>query len=366
MLMNIYRAVDRSSLQFDFVAFSAETCAYDAEISALGGRIYRVRSASLRSGLRVLMDLRRVIRTGGPYAAVHSHVLLANGGALAAAYSCGVKTRIAHSHNTSDGNSVSLLRRVYARISRLAIKVFANKMVACGDEAGAYLFGPSFRRKGSILKNGIDVAQFSSASRADRREVQSAIGLPRDDALLLGAVARLEPVKNHDFLLHVAEEMRRRRVLFRMLFIGDGSLRTSLEAEIAAKDLTPLVRILGVREDISVLLGALDVLLMPSLYEGLPVALIEAQAAGLPCVVSSSVTREVDLDLGLVAFVAIDSEEAWADMILENVGRRHDPEQCAQRVRDSGYDSVANVAAFYELYGIERDSVASAGSGGIH
>ena len=174
--------------------------------------------------------------------------------------------------------------------------------------------------------------------------------------LLLGSIARLEEVKNHDFLISVASCLRERGASFRMMFIGDGSRRLELEARVCQLDLEEQVQFLGVRRDVDRLLGAMDQLVMPSHYEGIPVVLMEAQASGLPCLVSDAVSAEVDLGVGLIDFRATDDPDSWAGRILDlGADVRRTESLLTEQVRLAGGDIDESVSLLYRLYSL-RDT----------
>ena len=203
-----------------------------------------------------------------------------------------------------------------------------------------------------LVRNGVDLDVFKPMPRPVRNEIRDSLGVPPGQ-LLLGSIARLEPVKNHDFLISVASRLRERGASFRMVFVGDGSRRLELEGRVSQLDLDGQVHFLGIRRDVERLLGAMDQLVMPSHYEGVPVVLMEAQASGLPCLVSDAITSEVDLGVGLVDFLPTDDPDLWAGRTLALGGgaRRTEP-LLAEQVRLAGGDIDGSVSLLYRLYGL--------------
>jgi glycosyltransferase EpsF len=347
MLMNLYRAIDRERLQFDFLVYSDADGVFDAEIEELGGRLIRVPHPRGRGPIAGIDDVRRVIRSNGPYVAVHAHVLHASAFALRAARLEGVGIRVAHSHNTNDVAG-GALRRTYVAWARRTIKRCSTHLVACGSEAGAYLFGSG--ASWTLVRNGVDLARFAPADAAQRRAARASFGIS-DDRIVVVSVARFEPVKNHEFLVGLARDLMHQRIDFSMLLAGEGARRSAIEEQVEDFGLAKHVRLLGLQTDVPRLLAAADVVAMPSHYEGIPVALIEAQASGVPCLVSDRVSREVDLGVGLVDFLALEAGMTeWADRLNDLRSRRVGPGTVEHQIRTAGADVADSVERLYRVY----------------
>ncbi|WP_448712963.1 glycosyltransferase [Microbacterium profundi] len=346
MLMSLYRGVDRTKTQFDFLEFTDGESDFSAEIEELGGRILKCKwSQSPSHFLSTQKAVARVIRDEGPYAAVHSHTLFASGAVLNAARVAGVPVRIAHAHSTSDAGA-GLAKQSYRAAARWLIRRNATAQIACSPDAGRYLFGPEFfANDGVIVPNAVDLKRFRPKAPA-----AGELRVPKTNWVTLVSVARFEPVKNHRFLVELADELRAREVGFTMKFVGQGSLQSAIAAEIAEKNLGNWIEMLGLRSDVEEILRDSDALLMPSLWEGLPVALVEAQATGLPCLVSETVTHDADLGLGLLNYLPIDSVSAWADVI--EAGLPHCP--TSPEIQDAldarGYTVEASLEKLLPLY----------------
>lgn len=352
MLMTLYRNLDRSIVQFDFLETVTERTHFTDEIESLGGRVVKCEwSQSPDRVLSTFFNLTRLIKDHGPYAAVHSHILFGSGLVLAAAKLAGVQVRIAHSHNTSDGER-GLVRRTYEAIGRVLIHLFATSQLACSLDAGMYLFGRQrFLRDGLIVANAVDTGTFFPIPREAQYDVRRSLDVSTG-RLWVVAIARLEPVKNHTFLVDVADMLKQRDVDFQLWFVGDGRMRAELEAEVSRRGLREVVRFLGVRTDIARILQGADCLVLPSHFEGLPVVLVEAQSTGLPCLVSDHVTRDADLGGGLMKFLKIDDPSVWADSIEECRKPYIDRETAHQYLQNKGYDVGVGVATLRGLYGV--------------
>ena len=306
MLMNLYREIDRSKFQFDFIYFTTERCDYDDEIELLGGHIICIGSPNPISRFLVLL---KVLKKGD-WSIVHAHTLFSSGLYLLAAKLAKVPMRLAHSHNTSDANSGSIVGRSYQNVMRWLLSWVPTGYLACGTSAAEYLFPTSTNVE--IIPNAIDINQFINAQGCIVRKELNI----RKDKLIILQVGRLTPVKNHTYSVKIAAALRDAGVNFQMLFVGTGPEQQAIDTIISQFELEEYVLLLGLREDIPELMAASDLMLMPSLHEGFPVVLVESQAAGLPAVIASTITSEVDLDIGLVHFIDLDANpEEWVSKI---------------------------------------------------
>lgn len=352
MLMTLYRELDKTEVQFDFLEFTGGRSDFHDEIEELGGQILKCDwSQSLTRVRQTRRSIALLIDEEGPYTAVHSHILFASGTVLAAAKDAGVPTRIAHSHSSSSAH-VGFKATVYQKLARLFINRGATSVVACSSEAGRYLFGQHFSaRGGTVIPNAIDPEMFYP--REVNAEGETAAEVSK---ISLISVARLEFVKNHTFLLELAQELRIRGVEYQMNFVGTGTLQDELETEIDRLGLGNHVKMLGLRDNVAEILRGSDVMLMPSLWEGLPVTLVEAQATGLPCIVSDSVTREVDLGLGLLSFQPLDNVGQWADTIANGFPILPTAEEIAKALETRGYTVRQSLANLLALYGPHQEN----------
>ncbi len=351
MLMNLYRTLDRTRLQFDFLVFTDSSGDYDDEIGELGGRVIRAPRPSESGYLRAVLEVEKRIRANGPFIAVHSHILHASAIPLAAARRAGVPVRVAHAHNTDDQTRTGVRKLVYSLTTRWLIDRAATDLVACGDQAGLYLFGRNWRKSGMVVRNSVDLDKFTPPTADVRAAARRRFGIA-EGSLVLGCIARLEPVKNHDHVLDVVSTLAGERAVT-LLLAGEGSLRSQLERRARSLGIDHCVRFLGVLDDVPELLAAIDLLLLPSHHEGLPVVMIEAQAAGVPCLSSDTVTRESDLGLGLVMFLPTSDRSAWVEAVEHMSRRRVDANACRETLVHAGYDVKSAVNRIYSIYGLD-------------
>lgn len=352
-LMHVLRNMDRDRFHFDFLVHTEKACAYDDEIRRLGSRVIPCLHPS-RPWLYA-RNFMKVLRQCGPYDVIHSHVHHYSGYVLRLARTAGVPKRIAHSHNDTLAvdSSAGLLRKTYLRIMEKEIRAHATVGLAASEKAAVALYGPLWKKdpRWRVLYCGIDLQPFSET--VDRRQVRSELGLP-PDAFVVGHVGRFSPQKNHAFLMDIAAELVRREPRTRVLLVGDGPLRPAMEAKAARLGLQEHVLFLGLRSDVPrLIMGAMDVFLFPSFYEGLGLVLIEAQAAGLPCVLSDVVPREVDLLPTLIHRASLDENAAgWADLVFSAVGSKTVPlKDVLSVLSESSFNIIKSVENIQGLYG---------------
>lgn len=355
MIMNYYRNIDRSIMQFDFLCMSDGEHHYDEEIRQLGGKIIHIRGAKEAGALGNIRDIKNAIQDYGPFAAVHAHTLHHAGLVLLAARFAGIKRRISHAHSTSSHNENKLYRKIYFGIMRWLIQKNATKLLACGEAAGRYLYGDKKYDDGEviILPLALDLSLYRNLTYKDKIKKREELSI-QEDTTVIGHVGRFAEPKNHMFFIPLVQELVRRTMDFKLVLVGDGLLRKEFEREVIDKGLEDQIMMLGIRSDIPELMNMFDVFVLPSLYEGLPVVLIEAQAAGLPCLISDTITTEVDMGLELVRHMSLDASfEEWSDSIklLVDIARpNHEARELAFTTK--GYDIRNSVNMLYELYEI--------------
>ncbi len=316
-LMHILRMIDRDRYQMDFLVHVTEPQDYDDEIRALGSAV--ILCPHTRQPLRYARDFRRVLKEHGPYDVVHSHVHRYSGLVLRLAKRAGVPVRIAHSHLDAAAfeADASPQRKAYLKVMRHWIDACATDGLAASRQAADDLFGPRWDAdpRYRTLFCGVDFSPFGQS--VCPAEVRAEFHIPRD-AFVIGHVGRFTEQKNHALLLDVAREVVKRDPAVRFLLVGEGDLRPAMMERADRMGLGAHVIFAGSRADVPRLMrGAMDAFLLPSRYEGLALVLVEAQAAGLPCVFSAVVPCEADIVPPLVHRLALDDPAAdWADALL--------------------------------------------------
>lgn len=339
MLMNYYRHIDRTQLQFDFLVHRDFKADYDDEILSLGGRIYHFPrlipwSTSYRKNLTAFF------RSHPEYRIVHVHQDCLSSVALRCAQEAGIPVRIAHSHNASqDKNLKYLIKRFYMK----QIPRYATDLFACSKAAGDWMFGGAPYR---LVANAVASEAYLPSPEVRwqyRQQLQLGTGP------VIGHVGRFHPVKNHTFLLDIFREVVNQVPDARLLLVGDGPLRQQMEEKAMRLHLQDHVIFTGIRSDVAELMQAMDVFCFPSLYEGLPVTLIEAQCAGLPILVSNQVSEECMVTEGLLQQFPLSHNPAqWAAKLLQLTAfprTDHTPE-----IIKSGYDITSAAEALQHDY----------------
>ncbi len=311
MIMNLYREIDTDKIQFDFVENSYEEAAHDEEITKLGGRIYRCPHYNGFNHFEYVKWWEDFFQKhADEYSVVHGHI-----GSTAAIYLSIAKKynvwTIAHSHNTTKG---SLMYRFYSYFTRHV----ADEFFACSKQAGLDRFGKRIANNKAlchIFHNAIDTSKFIS-NKTIGEDIRKQLGIPLD-SLVVGHVGRFAEAKNHMFLIDIFKQLHKMHPNSYLLLVGDGNLRDQIENKISLNNLEKHIILTGVQEDVHKFYQAMNVFVFPSLYEGLPVSLIESQSAGLPCVVSKNVPNDVAIT-ELVEFLDLSIEpRRWAEIILD-------------------------------------------------
>lgn len=359
MIMNLYRHMDRNRIQFDFVIHTEDICDYTEEIERLGGKIYSVKPFGASTALGYPGQWRQFFRQHPEYRVIHGHMRSTASLYLREAKKAGLVT-IVHSHNTSSGRGFSALVK---NILQYPLRFQADYLFACSEWAGIWLYGkracgkPNF----SILRNGIEPEGFIfNNGKRQRKRKELLPGSPETlpEPLVFLHIGRLEPQKNHAFLIEIMQEIVKRKKTAELWLCGVGPLEAQLRKKVREAGLEAQIHFLGMRTDVPELLQAADGMIFPSLFEGLPVTLVEAQAAGLPVLMSERITEEVVLT-DLVRTLPLDAgAEKWALLALEMAGRNEDvgDAPCRDRVRygeavsQSGYNAAENAKKLGEFY----------------
>lgn len=333
-IMNYYRHIDRSRVQFDFVVQSPEKGEFDEEIIMLGGRIHRIAPLYI-DRKHFTIDLETLLTSYPGYRIIHSHQNFMNIVPLAIAKKRKIPVRISHSHSNYKAASVSkTLQRV---VFRKTIRRFATDCFACSESSGEWLYGSSFGKhdNDTIIHNAIDLDHFTF-NQEIRSEIRNKLNI--QDKYVIMHVGMFSPAKNHGFLLEVFNEFHKQNERSVLVLVGDGKGRVAVEDKIHRLNLDKFVLMLGIRNDIPHLLMGADCFVFPSVNEGLPIAVVEAQATGVPCIVSKEAVPPETNITGEVDFLSItDNPKHWANRIsslCESFIRR----DMSEFIISNGYD----------------------------
>lgn len=339
-LMKVYRGLDRTKYQMDFAVAAPGKGFYDDEIVSRGGRIYHVIPKS-KGFLRNFLCIRRIVKENQYRYVLRTSQNSLSALELLAARMGGAEVCVYRSSNSNTGKGSFL-----HKICKFMPKFFANVRIAPSTEAAEFMFGENSVTSGKahLVHNAVDIHYFQyqkSAGVMVRRE----LGI--ENRLVVGHIGRFNQQKNHRFLLEIFRVIADKRPDAMLLLIGKGELETELRKQMKDLGIGNRVIFAGVRSDIPNLLSAMDVFVFPSLYEGMPNTVIEAQATGLPCVIADTITREADIT-GLVQYLSLeDSPEIWADAALSAI--RDQRKDTRQDFIDNQYDIQSTVDQFVRL-----------------
>ena len=340
MIMNIYRNIDRTKMQFDFVLDHPKETYFAEEVKALGAKIYTMPGFNGANAAEVKRDWNNFFYTHPEYKVLHSHVRSYASLYLPIAKKHGVKT-IIHSHSTSNGTGAAAMAK---NALQYPLKKQADILMACSTEAGLWLYGEKACKSDRyvFMPNAVDLERFSFRETS-RKALREKLGL--ENRLVIGHVGRFIADKNHRFLVEAFAKLHEKRPDSTLLLVGEGELQRAAAQRAVELGVAEDVILTGNRNDVPELLSAMDIFAFPSRREGLPVTLIEAQAAGLPCLVSEAVTTDVAIS-PLVKRLPIDNAGLWAEEMLKAPGRQ-DVTDCIVR---AGFDVKASAQQMYELY----------------
>lgn len=308
-IMNVYRNIDRDKVQFDFLVHYKKKFYFDDEIEKLGGKIYRFSFMEDKKLIKYISELKTFFEQHKEYRVIHAHMGSLGGIYLNIAKKSGVPIRIAHSHGASHLNT---LKGYIKFFMNKGFKYAANIYWACSTEAGIYMFGN--KKKFELIPNAIDIEKFNY-NISIRNEVREELSLK--DNLVVGNIGRFNLQKNHLFLLDIFDEIHRINPNTVLLLIGNGELEKNIKEKINELKLNSAVKLLGIRNDVNRIYQAMDLFLMPSLFEGLPLTGVEAQVSKLKCFFSDAITKEVAITNN-VKFIPLSlSAKEWAEIILK-------------------------------------------------
>lgn len=352
-LRNMLQYSNRDQLSMDFLVTRHHVHTYDSEIIYHGSRI--IHSTHLPGIEGVSLNFPEIIRRFGPYDIFHTHANYSSGYTIYLAKVMGIPVRIAHSHldTRSTNNSRSLPKRMYQFAAEFLVRKYATAGVGISERATTALFGPDWRSdpRWRVMYYGLDFTPFYQS--VDSAVVRAELNIP-EQAFVIGHIGTFNNQKNHSFFVDVALEIIKREPAAHFLLIGDGPLRSTIEQKIQQEGCNSHFLFTGIRTDVPrLLLGVIDVLLFPSLYEGLGIALLEAQAAGVPYVCSDVIPEETNVVPALERRLPLSSPtQVWAESVLENQNIRTWPTQgdALRAVEDSIFSLDGGMRDLNNLY----------------
>lgn len=342
MVMNFYRNIDRSKVQFDFVIHTDEECDFNKEIHELGGKIFSIPRYNGRNHFAYKRAWIKLFKKHPEYNIIHGHIRSTATIYTRIAKGFGITT-IVHSHSTaSRGNKFEQLVK---NVMQLPIRYIADYMLACSLDAGKWLFGKNVQKKHNfrVIKNAIKLDKFIF-NEGVRNQIRDKYNI--GNKLVLGHVGNFTSPKNHSFLLDVFFEVNKRRKDVVLLLVGDGELKNKINNKAMKLGIKDKVIMVGSTNNVNNYLQAMDIFLFPSLFEGLGIAAIEAQAAGLPCLISEYVPDEVCVTQ-LATKIPVKSSKTWAEYVLNTELQRGN--YCNDIIKN-GYDIDNQVKYLQKFY----------------
>lgn len=349
-VMNIYRNIDREKVQFDFLCHYGREAAFNDEIRAMGGRIYEM--PAIRDETHVyywklfeyIGALNKFFKEHKEYKIIHGQMTNTASIYMPIAKKYGVTTRIAHSHNSH--GKVGMLGVVTDILKKPVFK-YATDLFACSEAAAKYFYPESYIKAGKVkvVPNAVDAGKFRF-NPEKRKQVRLEFGIA--DKLVIGCVGRFRTEKNQAFLLGVLQEALKKEPNAVLLFAGDGPLEDDTKQKAAEMGIADKCVFLGMRSDIPDVMQAMDVLAMPSLFEGLPVTGIEAQASGLRVVASTGGPDEMNA-IHLIDFLPLDDgEKKWAEKLVSRA--KEERTDTYDKIKDAGYDIHTTAPWLQDFY----------------
>lgn len=344
-IMNYYRHINHDIVQIDFIYQGEEAGVYDKELVASGSKIFHVPYKS-RKPIEFTKRVADILKKNN-YKIIHSQMDAMGLWPLAIAKHVRVPVRIAHSHNTSHQTEIKI-KILWNNLAKLLLRKYATDYFACGEKAGIFLFGEKKVKSGEVvyIHNAIETNKYKY-NEYDRKKLREMLGI-KDNEFVVGHVGQFRKQKNHKFLLEIYKEILKKRKNSRLVLIGDGELKPSMEQYADKLAIIDRVLFLGARNDIEKMLNVFDVFIFPSLFEGLSVVMIEAQANGLPCIMSDTIAEETKLTELISSMSLGEAPTVWADKALK-IGRR-EYKDYGSVIKEKGYDIEIEASKLQERY----------------
>lgn len=346
MVMNYYRHIDRRRVQFDFVVHRNERGAYEDEIEQMGGRIYRMMPLRPLTIPQYKRQISRFFDEHPEYQIIHGHCSELGYFFYKEASKRGVPVIIAHAHNSRAGYD---WKWIWRTLLKHKMRPYLTHRFTCGAEAAQWLFGKDGAESAILQRNAIDTKSFRFDEKA-REEKRKELGIG-NDTLVVGHIGRFERQKNHEFVVKVFRNVLSKHPDSKLLLIGSsGDLEAETRKMVTDLHLDQSISFLGSRNDIPQLLWAMDVFLFPSLMEGFPLSLLEAQSAGLPCIISDGVPQESCVTDLVTRLSIYNKVEEWRDAIIKQSAVIRNRADYSQQIDKAGYDIVQNARWLQEFY----------------
>lgn len=361
--LDIYRHLDREKIQFDFAvlspyirgATSVEEHYYYHEIVELGGRVFAIESWHDVGVKGFISQWKKIVESGG-YKIAHAHTGWGAGIPLFFMLCNGVTKRIAHARDSGLNLDISCIQQIIFHFVRLCTNIIATDKIYCSKEASDFAFGKgkTNRKHFYFLPNAIDLSRYDDLLTDEgKADIRESVGIDKDD-VVIGTVGNARPVKNHIFLVKAFHRFLSRIPNAKLLIIGNDQEDEEAKQYVADHGIDNAVIFLGQRDDVPALLQLMDVFVLPSVKEGSPGVVIEAQAANVPCILSDSITKDVDVGTGLIKYIPLSAPlDVWAQEMADSCrSPRPLRDDTMEKLRSAGYDVSYSCKKLLEIYGI--------------
>lgn len=343
-LMKMYRKLDKTKYQMDFAEYTQNESLYDEEIRSLGGKIFHLcpKSKGFKKNYKQIYEL---VKTNSYKYVLRSGQNAASGWELLAAKRAGATTLIMKSTNSKTMNGTIKEKAVHLLFKPLINRV-ATVKIGPSKPTLDFMFGKNSMKHGAkLFKNAIDPSVYRF-SKEERNRIRSEFGIGQEEQVI-GSVGRLTKQKNQAFLLEIFASYKKVVPTAKLLLVGDGELKNDLIAKAKQLGVARDLVLPGNRKDIPACLSSMDIFLLPSLFEGLPNTVIEAQAVGVPCIISNTITKEV-LITNYIKQLPLGDSNLWAKAIQEKI-REFNP-NAATDIANAGYDINDEIVKLTSLF----------------
>lgn len=342
-VLNYYEHMDRNQVVFDFITHGGVEDFHQDLLSSRSNIFYFKTIGKI--GLKNYFYQLKEIIGNNSYDAIHIHEGHITGVVAFMCRKLGVKKVICHAHTAKCPNKK---HKPFMPIFRFLARRYGDQLLACGKEAGKYCFG---KANFTIMHNALDIQKFCSVDpeRVNRLKMNYSIN---EDSLVIGHIGAFITQKNHRYILEIYKKILEKQSNSVLVLVGNGILKEEIQDKAVELGISENIKFMGIQQDIPTILNMFDVFILPSLFEGLPVVGIEAQAVGVPCFFSNTIDKTVDLGLGIVRFLPIIHENItdWATSILENERFRPSQEEISNSFRNNGYDARIEINKLLEIY----------------
>ncbi len=349
MVMNYYRNIDRTQVQFDFMVHREEKGAYDDEIEALGGKIYRMPPVQPGHFKEYKSKVAEFFNEHKEYSVIHSHMSELGYYVFKEAKLRGIKCTVCHAHNAphfSDETLIEKAKDIVRNYFKHRIRKYTDHMFICGIEAGNWLFGEKNSDKFVMMNNAVDANKFAWNPE---KALQLREKFGQKDKFVVCHIGRFNSQKNHTFLIDIFKEIHKKNKDAIFLLVGAGELEEKIRQKVTTLGLDENVKFMGLRDDVNDILLASDVFLFPSLYEGLPVTLVEAQSSGIKCIISDSIPADCRITDAVETISLEKSADFWAEQVLK-YSEGYERKNTLKEISAAKFDIKENAEWLEEFY----------------